>query len=49
MCGFDGGGGGEEPAKKQPKLDLLTTQKKLMPLFSYDEMPASILKKCIDE
>ena len=27
MCGFDWGGGGE-PAKKQPKLGLLTTQRK---------------------
>ena len=29
MCGFDrGGGGGWEPAKKQPKLGLLITQRK---------------------
>ena len=28
MCGFDRGGGGGQPAKKQPKLGLLTTQRK---------------------
>ena len=28
MCRFDWGGGGGEPTKKQPKLGLLTTQRK---------------------
>ena len=30
MCGFDRGGGGqgEKPTNKQPKLGLLTTQRK---------------------
>ena len=28
MCGFGKGGGGGEPVKKQPKLGLLTTQRK---------------------
>ena len=28
MCGFDRGRGGGEPVKKQPKLGLLTTQRK---------------------
>ena len=29
MCGFDRERGGGEPVKKQPKLGLLTTQRKI--------------------